>query len=253
MMNPANDLNQSHRRVLTKALGIAHDAFTRRKPDVQRPSRRFRAVVSYDDHTHHLSSSAVIARSNCGRVAAISNSKEFAIEVQPFNERHQTPLVRIVGKRPSDVPAPLPESDPILREIERMIEWSLTPLDPMRYEHRATMSAMLGAQLQSEGMTLERVGKPLLIAPTPWSGGIVAVEEMTSMRMTEQERRATRSFCDRNRDLVRQAFNGRPTYEVRSETKESEARVRMIIDMTAPVQFVVQPMEPLEAMRRIAA
>jgi hypothetical protein len=252
-MRPANDLSQSHRRVLHKALGIARDAFGARRPDVARPSRRFRAEVSYEDRRHHLAASAVTARSDHGRVAAISNSREFAIEVQPYNERHRTPLVRIVGRRPSHLPTPLPDQDAIVAEIDRLISWSESETDPLRYDRRAVMAAILGTQLQIEGLTADRVGRPLFIAPTPWSAGRIGIEETISFRLMEAERRACSSFCDRNRDLVAQAFEGRPTYEMRSETKESEGRLRMIIDMTAPIQFAVSPMDPMEAMRRIAA
>ena len=134
-----------------------------------------------------------------------------------------------------------------------MILWSDAETDPLRYDRRAVMAAMLGAQLEAEGLTARRVGRPLFIAPTPWSAGWVGVEETLSFGITEAERRACSSFCDRNRDLVTQAFDGRPTYEMRCETKESEGRLRMIFDMTAPVQFAVTPMDPMEAMRRIAA
>lgn len=252
-MIPTNDLPAAERSVLRRTLAIAREAFERNRVDVARPCRRFRAEVRYDDRTHHLAASAVHARSDHGTIAAVSDAKRFKLELQPFNERAKTPLVVVESLRPRDLDAPIPDRDAILSEIDRLLHWANGSADPNRFYLRARLSALLGAQLQQDGLPTVEGEYYHITLGNQWRAGTVWVEGDLMLQLSNEQHRILRSFTDRNRDLITQILGVKQNFEISSSVYERSGRTRIVFDMTSQITIRAVPTDPLEAMRRIAA
>jgi hypothetical protein len=252
-VNPINDLDASRRAVLTRSIGLAIDALHARPlHGPSRRSRRFSASVSYDDRRWNLSATSVRAPSTGGDLTISSDARGMRIEIRPYQRAERTPLVQISGLRPAGLPAPFPDRDEIVDELERWSRWAAIPTDPMRYERRSRMSTLIGCAMHAEGLTEARVGRPLAILPGPWHDGAMGVDVFKNVKLTPPEFEKLRTFVKRNPDVVAQALDGESTIEIGCEYKEFKSDLRAIFDLTAPRRLAISIHEPIDAMRRLA-
>ena len=254
--SPVCDLGPGHRTTMRRALAIAAETVAERPRShwYRRPTTRFSERINYDGGTHRLGTASVRPTADHGILVVSSDAAAMRIDLHPFNREERTPLLRIAARHLPGAQRPVLERASILSAIGRAADALDTPEDPLRYERKALIAAVVGSGMHAAGIGRALHGEnPKFALANPWRpAGLVRGSDWPFPKPDAAGMAAIAAFDASIAVAVAETAPDDPGFEVRIEAVGRNEMRRLVVDLTADRTVSVAPIDAIAAMRRIA-